>query len=534
LKLEEFEWTDAQGRRREGGAILSDQRPTTGADGIAKFAISRGRYDLTISAGDWGEQRRIQAMSDAPISITVNRPWLGNRRIAGRMMLGQMPRKVTPTTTLWTQPTGETKILPDGRFTLTTGSRDVYLLAADRQDHLAVFRHLGPDDSIADVDLTFQSPASYSGQVVDSQGKPLAGYRVRLAANMSPVQWNKLGDALLEETKCDEQGRFQFDRAPAGIELNVCVVDPSKEPQAPWQSIERKLLLKPGEAYVDDRISISSEESEESAARQTTRPKKSASDRLTDRIRDARLAQLRVLVAAGGDSTQSVQSTMRNLLDSAGFREVVRYLPLEVTAEEVPKETALFTRLGLRAPKAAEILLVVLDGEGHQVGLQYVPARDAGSTLQQGAAFVRKHMPASRDAFKLLAAAQDAARQTGRRVWIIEGETRCGPCFRLARWLDDQQSLLDRDYVFVKLLSGIDENVRDVLESLHQRPGSGIPWFAITDANGKILATSENKHGNIGFPDDREGRDHLRQMLQKTSRKLTPEELDRLIQPLGK
>jgi len=45
-----------------------------------------------------------------------------------------------------------------------------------------------------------------------------------------------------------------------------------------------------------------------------------------------------------------------------------------------------------------------------------------------------------------------------------------------------------------------------------------------------------NKHGNIGFPDDRderEGRDHLRQMLQKTSRKLTPEDINRLFRSLA-
>ena len=68
--------------------------------------------------------------------------------------------------------------------------------------------------------------------------------------------------------------------------------------------------------------------------------------------------------------------------------------------------------------------------------------------------------------------------------------------------------------------------------SLHQRKGGGIPWYAIIDPNGKILATSESREGNIGFPDDREGKDHLRQMLQQTARKLTPAEIDSLIQSI--
>jgi hypothetical protein len=221
---------------------------------------------------------------------------------------------------------------------------------------------------------------------------------------------------------------------------------------------------------------------------------------------------------------------VRVLLDFEGFREVLRFLPVNVAAEETQPE--LFTRLKLRPPGAKEMLLAVVDGSGRTVEARYLAAQDAARALEQGSAFVKKHVPPPRDAHKLLADAQQQARQTGRRIWIIEGETRCAPCFTLARWLDDHHAVLDRDYVFVKLLSGIDQNVPDVLESLHQRKGGGIPWYAIIDTNGRILATSENQDGTIGFPDDREGKEHLRQMLQKTAQKLTPAEIDGLIQSI--
>jgi hypothetical protein len=462
-------------------------------------------------------------MSDAPMTITVHRPWRGDRQIAGQLMLGKTPRASTPTTTLHVEPQCETKLLPDGRFAISTGSQRVYVLAADRKEHLAAVRHIGPDDSTADVDLTFHAPARYSGQVVDAKSRPLAGYRVRLVVDMRNIyslyRWEMVRDLILEETTSDQQGRYKFDKVPAGVELFVCAVAPSADNSPPWSSIEHKLLFKSGETYDNDRLQISTEDSSARDPSAYAPRRKSAAQRLSDRIRDARLAQLPVLVAVAGDSTQAVQTTLRTLLDFEGFGEVLRFLPVKVAAEEAQPE--LFTRLKLRQPHAQEILLAVVDGSGRTVDARYLAAQDAARALEQGAEFVKKHAPPARDAHKLLADAQQQARQTGRRLWIIEGETRCAPCFTLARWLDDHHAILDRDYVFVKLLSGIDEHVGDVLENLHQRKGGGIPWYAIIDPNGKILATSETRDGNIGFPDDREGKSHLRKMLQQTARKLT-------------
>ncbi len=533
-KLEDVQWTDARGRRRESGAILREQSPTTGADGTATFGISLGRYDLSFYSGDWSDERKITAMSDALITITVHRPWRGNRQIVGQLMLGRTPRASTPTTTLHVEPQCESKLLPDGRFTVSTGFKDIYVLAADRKDHLAAVRHIGPNDPTADVDLTFHAPARYGGQVVDAKGRPLAGYRVRLVADMRNMyadwRWEKLRDQILEETTCGQDGRYKFDQAPAGVGLFVCAVAPSGDSSPPWSSINHTLLLKSGESYDNDRLQREDSSARESSAYQPRR--KSAANRLSDRIRDARLAQLPVLVSVAGDSTQAVQTTVRTLFDFEGFREVLRFLPVNVAARRSCNRSCSPTSNSGHQRRKRSCWRWSTAAAGRWMR-EYLAAQDAARPLEQGAEFVKKHVPAPRDAHKLLADAQQQARQTGRRIWIIEGETRCAPCFTLARWLDDQHAILDREYVFVKLLAGIDEHVGDVLENLHQRKGGGIPWFAIIDPNGKILTTSETRDGNIGFPDDREGKAHLRQMLQQTARKLTPAEIDSLIQSVG-
>ncbi len=52
---------------------------------------------------------------------------------------------------------------------------------------------------------------------------------------------------------------------------------------------------------------------------------------------------------------------------------------------------------------------------------------------------------------------------------MIEGGPRCSPCFRLARWIEDQHATLDEDFVVVKLMAGIDKHVTEA-KRLCRRP----------------------------------------------------------------
>ena len=112
-------------------------------------------------------------------------------------------------------------------------------------------------------------------------------------------------------------------------------------------------------------------------------------------------------------------------------------------------------------------------------------------------------------------------------MWIIAGDSRRENYFRLARWLQDQHDLLDRDYVFVKLLKGCDENVDELGQALHLGDKNA-PWFALADAAGTVLATS---NGPLGGPTDTKRQ--LDRALQATARRLTPTDIERLIRSFG-
>jgi hypothetical protein len=259
----------------------------------------------------------------------------------------------------------------------------------------------------------------------------------------------------------------------------------------------------------------------------------SASERFARSLRDARLCSLCVLVAAMGDATEPLEEALGKVLDFEESKDSLRYLPVTLTAAEVQSQNGFFDKLNLHPPKAGEILLAAFAGDGRQIGTLLLSSGDIASGGRRGIDFLKAHAPAARDARKLLAEAQKKARETDRRVWIVEGGSRCGPCFRLARWMDDQHALLDQDYVIVKFIGGVDEHVDEVLARFHISAEAGVPWFAITDTEGTPLATSDGPHGNIGFPSEQAEKLHFLMMLQKTAQRLNTGERDQLVKSLG-
>jgi hypothetical protein len=199
--------------------------------------------------------------------------------------------------------------------------------------------------------------------------------------------------------------------------------------------------------------------------------------------------------------------------------------------------------LGGQLPKGDEVLLVALDGEGKRLGterlgterlsVEGLAAGDVESAGKRITAFLKKYSPPVADAQAKLAAARADAERSGRLLWIVAGGPRCGPCFRLARWLDEQHALLEKDYVIVKVMLGLDQHAMEVVEPLNHLQ-TGVPWYAITDTDGKVLATSEGPSGNVGMPNTPEGVGHVREMLSKTARHLTAEDLERLAESLAK
>jgi len=84
---------------------------------------------------------------------------------------------------------------------------------------------------------------------------------------------------------------------------------------------------------------------------------------------------------------------------------------------------------------------------------------------------------------------------------------------------------LGKDYVDVKIdtdrMTGGDE----VAKRLRKTERGGIPWSVIIDAEEQPLVTSDGPDGNIGCPVQPEERAWFLQMIEKTRRHMTDEDL---------
>jgi hypothetical protein len=92
----------------------------------------------------------------------------------------------------------------------------------------------------------------------------------------------------------------------------------------------------------------------------------------------------------------------------------------------------------------------------------------------------------------------------------------------------DAAPVLGKYYTVIAIDTEKNQGADRVAKSLGDPKGieNGIPWFAVVDARGKVLATSEGPKGNIGYPDsDVEGA-HFMSVMKITAKGITAGELD--------
>ena len=56
----------------------------------------------------------------------------------------------------------------------------------------------------------------------------------------------------------------------------------------------------------------------------------------------------------------------------------------------------------------------------------------------------------------------------------------------------------------------------------------GLPWFAVLDAAGEVIATSDGPEGNVGFPVMDKEIAHFIQVLRSTKTRLTDAQVDKV------
>lgn len=519
-------WLDARGQKRNGvGGVQSWL--TTDARGEARVGLGKGEHEITLSMGSWNEERTVKVSSAEPVAVEFHRTWRDDRKVAGRLVRNGVP--YSPSSALMSlawSPQGRSipqpfkpVVHPDGTYEAAFDAETLTLFFFDREKGLAGYAVARPGETSLAIPL--EGAAAESGVLADENGRPMADRTLEFHVKT-------LFRDPIAARKTDSAGRFRFEGVPAGVPLQLTIRDESERPD--YFLFDGDRLFKPGEVREGVQVKPRRVDASVPAAAGAPAPLARTLEKL---CRDAGVCHMHVLLALQGDQSGNVITATGQWLDYDRAQAVLGYLALPVETERLKGESAVIARHGWPVPAPGEVVLVALDGAQKTIATKRVVTRSIDAAVSSGDEFIKQNRPPSRDGLAMRDAARKEARASGRRVWIVEGGPRCGPCFRLARWLEEQRATLEKDYVIVEVMDGIDGRADEAFAELPRKPGDGVPWFAITEPDGTVLATSTGPLGNVGFPSSVEEVRHVRQMIERTTKRLEPDEVDGLIKSLS-
>ncbi|MEZ6060159.1 MAG: thioredoxin family protein [Planctomycetaceae bacterium] len=171
--------------------------------------------------------------------------------------------------------------------------------------------------------------------------------------------------------------------------------------------------------------------------------------------------------------------------------------------------------------------LTVLDAEGNVLTNQETGSLEVGPKHdpEKVAAFLREWAPKKVDADELLTAALQQAAREDKHVLLRVGTPYCGWCKVLAQFIQDHDTLFDKDYVDIKIDTMRMTNGGEVADRFAPEEPGGVPWFVILDATGSVVATSHGPEGNVGYPHQPNEIAHFISMLRDTGSHLTDDDL---------
>ncbi|MFO0875156.1 MAG: thioredoxin family protein [Phycisphaerales bacterium] len=235
-------------------------------------------------------------------------------------------------------------------------------------------------------------------------------------------------------------------------------------------------------------------------------------------------------------------------------REIAKTLQYEYdvvmvdTGHPTGKNVDLARSFGAEVESKGFPYLTILDENGKPVANQETESLEvknekgesagvsAGHDPAKVLAFLRKHQAPPLAAADVMDGALRDAKASNRRVLLHFGAPWCPWCHRLDDWLRgaEVRGLVAKDFIDVKIDVDRMTGGKELLAKYNAKAGtSGIPWFAILDADGTAIATSTMPGGaNTGFPAKPEEIEHFASMVRGAARALSPDEQAKLVESL--
>jgi Thioredoxin-like len=530
----EYRYSWYEGKTKQNGSGSPRWFATTDEAGRIRTPANLGKLNVSVYTPLWQTRESHDVSMGQPTKITLHREVESKRKINGQLLLPDgLDAKLDDATITIGALGGSArdnqtlKSDSNGAFVFETLASPLGVIARTKDGRAAGMIVL--KDQEGAVKLALQRTLDFSGQLLNAGGKPCVGVKVIAKVRAEGKKGNDdnhyVGssfEALNLEAVTDQDGKYTIAGVPAKMRVNLSAELSSKSDNA--KSIGRVWL----EEDEPRPVMVTRIGDSEPVAR-------TLATAFAEELRDSKLLGFPVMVILTDKSETASEFVNANFENYSSKPEVASYLQFVVARDKANlKESAanFLKEHQWQIPDAGRIFACVLDATGAELGRLEVDIVEKEAE-EKVSAFVTKHLPAKLDAEEKWKEAFAEAKRTNRKVWARVSQRYCGPCFLLARWLDDHRELLEKDYVMLKIDDFADENGAGVAKRITRGGRFGIPFYAIFDTDKKLMVDSDSPLGNIGYPSGYEGSKHLRKMLLATRVSLTDFEVEKILATLG-
>lgn len=515
--------------------------------GIGRFATTdkEGRYEFFVGPGKFVldgpsqvEPERFEVVDETELEFNLAAPRPETGPFAGRVVTGDPPRPVAGAVI-----EGKYRAFVEGRA-LRLRADEQGRFAGERFLHATVLRatnadgdlagivEIGPD--VAETTISIGPLGAAKARLIDAKTRDaLPNFEVRwfrrvhLGDNKAPSEAAWGGTAMTDTAGC-----LEISGLVVGQKYSLTVsrgdgtyaILQDFTPNAAELIDIGDLALEPPYVPPTFEENVNSELNANVAA----------SARYDQALQKAELYNQHLLVIFLKRDTALTESWFKLRFDDRAVGAALDNFQWVTVDAESESAGALAERLGLKLDPKALPVWRFCDASGEELLQASLPRLTSGDALDQTAILelLAQHAPEPLDARELLKTALADAARSNRRVIVQETAPWCGPCHLLAQYLERQRSIWEKDYIWVRVdqrWQGSDE----VMNRIKAGKRSGIPWYAILDSSGKVLATSDGPDGNIGFPGAPASIDHFVAMFKSTMQRISEQELAALREGLA-
>jgi len=536
--LSSIELPNPEKSRRSVRPIMT-YHTKTDAQGQFKFFLGDGNFDIRPPQQEKADKFEIAGETELTFEVTSKvhrevelagsvRDQATDQPLTGAKIEG-VPRSFRDTD--WQATTHD-----DGKFLIKRRESPTYVYAVSQDRQLATIAEV--EATQREVTLHLQPVASASGRLVTGKTKePWAGQIIRYAVQVPGEDNRTWSYRFGGRVTTAADGTFQLARLVGGHEYILHLDEDehgryptlitTKFPSGEMTDLGDLEPPPPYQPYVPPTLEQRISQAFEVAGTPLERHAKALE--LVD------LVKQHLLVVFGTPADPRIHRLMEIRFEDADYRPLSdEYRLMAIPTDEAHRDAAaeLASLLGESIEGArGEFLLVLLDHAGQKVATagDTELCVDAALSKDRLLEWLRSRMPTPPSARVLFDEALARAKQEDKRVLVQETATWCGPCHMLSRFLDGNR-VWEQDYIWVKMDHRW-TGAQELMAELRDGADGGIPWFAILDANGQKLATSNEPQtkNNIGYPSSAAGQQHFENMLKTTRQRLSDEEIGALI-----